>query len=85
MFLRIGELRERRFRHHVGSRAPGWYAAVLSTLWTRRLARGGSGPQRSHRATRFALPDVADVGRLMQPGEWPIASVGNMFRLGEAA
>ena len=64
--LALSQLRERRFRHHVGSRAPRWYAAVLSTLWTRRLARGGSRPQRGHWTTRFALPDLADVGRMMR-------------------
>ena len=61
LLFRVGELRERRFRHHVGGRASGWHAAVLSALWTGGPARGGSGPQHGHRTARLALPDVADV------------------------
>ena len=64
LLLRVRELCERRFRHYVGGRASRWHAAVLSTLWARGSARGGSGPQHGLRATRFAVPDIPDVGRV---------------------
>jgi len=44
-------------------RAAGWNAAVLSTLWAGRAARGGSGPQHRHRTTCVAVPNVSDVER----------------------
>ena len=69
LLLRVCELCERRFRHYVGGRASGWHAAVLPTLWTSGSACGGSGPQHGYRATRLAMPDMADVGRFAAASE----------------
>src|SRR5580765_3187770 len=61
VLFRVGELRQRRVRHHVGHRASRRHAAVLSAVWRRRLALRRFGSEHRDGPAGLAVPHVANV------------------------